>query len=71
MLTLIEIVSLLYTFIDETRTVDENVAALIAEVRGLSQVLETVSKSLKHNALVGMQSSDNLNLQAMVEGCLQ
>ncbi|KAE9967586.1 hypothetical protein EG327_011384 [Venturia inaequalis] len=66
-----KIVSILYTFIDETRSVDENVAALIAEVRGLSQVLETVSKSLKHDALVGLRSSDNVNLWTMVEGSLQ
>ncbi|TLD34661.1 Dimethyl-sulfide monooxygenase [Venturia nashicola] len=63
--------SILYTFIDETRSVDKNVAALIAEVKGLLHVLETVSKSLNHDALVGLRSSDHVHLWTMVEASLQ
>jgi hypothetical protein len=57
--------------VDEARSVDENIAALIAEVRGLSQVLETVSKSLNHNALVGLRSRDNSSLWTVIETSLQ
>ena len=64
-----QISSVLYTFIDDTRQVDENISSLLDEVRGLSQVLDTISKSLGHNALVAA-SRKNESLWANVDSSL-
>jgi hypothetical protein len=56
--TCIKISTVLYTFIDNTRNVDSNVAGLYEEVKGLLQVLEAINKSWNQNSATVLRQVD-------------
>jgi hypothetical protein len=62
----------LYSFVDDARQVDSNVSSLIEEIRGLSQVLDAISKSLANNDSVGASPSTEsllVNVDSSLKDC--
>jgi hypothetical protein len=43
---------ILYTFVDDARSVDDSISSLCKEIMGLSRVLEAVSQAWKQNPLL-------------------
>ena len=71
-LSVTQVTATLYTFIDDTRHVDKNVSELIDEIRSLSQILDTISKSLGNNALVASSSANSslwVNVHSSMQEC--
>ncbi|OCK73352.1 hypothetical protein K432DRAFT_430634 [Lepidopterella palustris CBS 459.81] len=64
-----KILACLCEFTDDVWEVDSSLRDFIGEVRGLSQVLDRISQSLKHNAFVA--TSDYKTLWASVDSSLQ
>lgn len=70
----VQVSATLYTWIDDTRQVDTNVAALCEEILALSRVLDAISKTWKRNPQITSVHSDPdgtlwVSVKASIDDC--
>lgn len=69
----VQVSATLYTWIDDTRQVDTNVAALCEEILALSRVLDAISKTWKRNPQIASAQTDDgtlwISVKASIDDC--
>lgn len=70
----VQVSATLYSWIDETRQVDTNVAALCEEILALSRVLDSISKTWKRNPQIANAQTDPdgtlwVSVKASIDDC--
>jgi hypothetical protein len=62
------VAGVIFTFVDDTRTVDSSVSDLLQEILGLSRVSEAISQTwTQHPMIAAAEASSNGNLWASVK----